>query len=173
MEYWIDGYNLILRKRWTETLTLEQSRDKLLSAVTALDVPVRVFFDASKAGGHGGGPGSHASPSTKVTPRFIRDGSADDAMVDALRGVPKGSVTLVTDDRELRGRARQLGANALGVSKFLERLEKRRSPISPPRTRNGKTAPGEKPTHISKKQVQDWMDWFGFDEDGDSGDPSS
>lgn len=165
VEYWIDGYNLILRKRWNASMTLQQCRDKLLSSVAALGVPVRVFFDASKPGA--GGVRGDATPSTLVTPVFVRDRSADDAMADLLRSARKGSVTVVTDDRELRGRVRQLGANALGVSKFLERLEKKASPVVRPGTRGAPVEPGEKPSHISRKQVQEWMDWFGFDEDDD------
>jgi len=164
VEYWIDGYNLILRKRWNATMTLEQSREKLLAAVTGLGVPVRVFFDASRPGA--GGQGGH-SRSTRVTPVFVRDRSADDAMADALRSAQKGVVTVVTDDRELRGRVRQLGANALGVTKFLERVEKKTGPRSQPGAHGRKVPPGEKPGHVSRKQVDDWMNWFGFDENDD------
>lgn len=162
MEYWVDGYNLILRRRWNAQATLEQARDRLLSAVAGLGVQVRVFFDASKPGA--GGPVT-GSPSTKVVSTFVRDGTADDAMAEALRAAPKGTVTVVTDDRELRGRARQLGANTCGVDRFLQKLERRHTPRSKQRHRGGKVAPGEKPGHVSKKQVDEWMKYFGFDED--------
>ena len=164
MEYWVDGYNLILRKHWNAKATLQQARDRLLSAVTALGGPVRVFFDASKPGAGGRQPGT---PSTRVAATFVRDKSADDAIADALRSTPKGTVTVVTDDRELRGRARQLGANTCGVDRFLEKLEKAYAPQSKPTQRGGDAAPSEKPGHISKRQVDDWMKYFGFDEDED------
>ena len=98
---------------------------------------------------------------------FVRDKSADDAIADALRSTPKGTVTVVTDDRELRGRARQLGANTCSVDRFLDKLKKTYAPQSKPSQRDGRTAPSEKPGHVSKRQVDDWMKYFGFDEDED------
>ena len=164
MEYWVDGYNLILRKGWNTKATLQQARDRLLSAVTGLGVTVRVFFDASKPGAGGLQSGS---PSTRVVVTFVRDRSADDAIADALRAAPKDTVTVVTDDRELRGRARQLGANTCGVNRFVEKLEKKHAPGINPRNQGSKTPRGDKPGHVSKKQVNDWMKYFGFDEDKD------
>ena len=162
MEYWIDGYNVILRKRWNDRGTLEQAREKLLSAVIALGVPVRVYFDASKT------PGGHGSPhsrSSHVVPVFVRQGTADDAMADDLRNKPKSQITVVTDDRELRGRARQLGANTCGVNTFVAKLDKTISPVSKPRRHGRPTATGDKPGRVSKKDVDDWMRYFGFDDE--------
>ena len=87
MEYWIDGYNVILRKRWNANRTLEQAREHLLSAALALGVPVRVYFDASKAPG---GIGPAHSRSSRVVPVFVTGGTADDAMAEALRGARGG-----------------------------------------------------------------------------------
>jgi len=162
MEYWIDGYNVILRKRWNDSETLEQAREKLLSAVVALGVTVRVYFDAAKApGGHG----SSHSRSSRVVPVFVRQGTADDAMADDLRNKPKSQITVVTDDRELRGRARQLGANTCGVNTFVAKLDKTISPVSKPRRHGRPTATGDKPGRVSKKDVDDWMRYFGFDDE--------
>jgi predicted RNA-binding protein with PIN domain len=164
MEYWVDGYNLILRKRWTDTMTLEQSRDRLLSAAAALANPVHVYFDASQSPG-GGGRAPTSTPSTRVRAVFVRGEEADEAMITALRAAPRGTVTLVTDDRELRGRARQLGANTLGVDRFLEKLERAVSPVPPkPATKKGPVGDRGQ-LGLSKKQLDDWMNWFGFDPD--------
>src|SRR5262245_22126773 len=130
MEYWVDGYNLILRKGWDKELTLSQARERLLRAVVPTGLPTRVYFDASRDRVTGS---NVTSPSTKVTPVFVRSGTADDAMIADLRAVRAPDVTLVTDDRELRGRARQVGANALGVDKFLERIDVANAPPAPPR----------------------------------------
>jgi hypothetical protein len=98
---------------------------------------------------------------------FVTGGTADDAMAEALRGAPRNQVTLVTDDRELRGRARQLGANTCGVNRFLVKLDKKISPVTKPRGRDAPTSPDGKPRHVSAKDVDDWMNYFGFDKDED------
>jgi len=70
-------------------------------------------------------------------------GSADDAIVEHMRlheGRPGGpGVVVVTNDRELAGRTRQLGARILGVDEFFGRAGARpagedriRPPIGPP-----------------------------------------
>ena len=110
-----------------------------------------------------GGPNT-GSPDTRVRAIFVRQGTADEAMISALRNQPKGSVTLVTDDRELRGRAKQLGANTCGVGKFMERLDRRGQPKPSKGRSTGSKKSGEKPTRVSKKEVEDWINWFGFDE---------
>jgi hypothetical protein len=50
-------------------------------------------------------------------------GSGDDALVEAVRNAPDDDVTLVTADRELRGRAEALGADVVGPGWLLGRLE--------------------------------------------------
>ena len=87
MEYWVDGYNLILRKRWVRTMTLEAAREKLLRAVVALNSTVNVFFDASRTAG-AVTKESGLSPSSKVIVTFVRSGTADDSII---RAVPPGA----------------------------------------------------------------------------------
>ncbi len=171
MEYWVDGYNLILRKGWDKQFTLAQSREKLLRAVVPSGMPTRIYFDASRD--RSSNDARLASPSTKVTPVFVRSGSADDAMIADLRKVTAANVTLVTDDRELRGRARQVGANALGIEKFLERIDVANAPPPPPRSPS-QTPPShspaddpddDRPKRVSKQEVDDWMKAFGITDD--------
>ena len=51
------------------------------------------------------------------------EGSGDDALVDVVGGAAGEVVTLVTADRELRRRAEDLGAEVVGPSWLLDRLE--------------------------------------------------
>lgn len=51
------------------------------------------------------------------------EGSGDDALVDVVGGASDQAVTLVTADRELRRRAEDLGAEVVGPSWLLDRLE--------------------------------------------------
>ncbi len=167
MEYWIDGYNLIGRARFTTGATLEQARDRLIGHLVPLGVPIRVYFDAAKAGLPNG---SGVAPDPRVRVVFVRDRSADDAMVAELRAGRPKDVTLVTDDRELRGRAKQLGATTLGVDKFLAKIQVANAPAAPPKRPSATPPPAgdrEKPSHVSKRDVDEWMKLFGFTEDGD------
>jgi len=50
-------------------------------------------------------------------------GSGDDALVDVVGGTSDEVVTLVTSDRGLRRRAEELGAEMVGPSWLLDRLE--------------------------------------------------
>ena len=165
MEYWIDGYNLILRQAWNESGSLESARDRLIRETVRLGAPVRIYFDASRSQGLSGeGP----SPDRRITVLYSRDGIADDAMIRDLAKAQASAVTLVTDDRELRARARDRGANTLGVERFLSKLAK----AAAPKPKGGTKAPGSgkldaegRPKKISKKEVDDWLDAFGFDDD--------
>jgi predicted RNA-binding protein with PIN domain len=176
MEYWLDGYNLVLRKGWDREGGLEAARARLLRAVTPLGVACRVYFDA-RGGAGVGGPSREESPSTLVRPLYVKDRPADDAMADDLRAAAKGTVTVVTDDRELRGRAKQLGATTLGVEKFLEKLDHAATPVRKPSasSRARKKEPGATPeagrdARLSKREVDEWMKLFGFEE-GEPGGP--
>ena len=167
MNYWIDGYNLILRQPDHRQWTLEQSRERLLRSLDSLKIPVQVFFDAQRFTGT-----QHAIPrsSSFVSCRFIKSETADDAIVAGLRQVQASEVTVVTDDRELRLRCRQLGANTVGVMRFMERLNRANVPAS---TRKKRSKPDRKPDspsggnreNLSSSEVDDWMDYFGLDED--------
>jgi predicted RNA-binding protein with PIN domain len=168
MEYWVDGYNLILRKGWEKSGGLEQARLRLLRLAVPLGAPVRVYFDARR----GEGRSRDESPSTRVRPVYVTAGAADDAMASDLRGAPKGQVTVVTDDRELRGRAKQLGAVTLGVEKFLERLDHANAPVREPSPASRtpaldervRFAPETRDVRLSRREVDEWMKIFGLED---------
>ena len=168
MEYWVDGYNLILRKAWESEGGLESARAKLLRLAVPLGCPVRIYFDARK----GDGRTRDESPSTRVRPVYVPNRDADDAIAADLRNAPKGSVTVVTDDRELRGRAKQLGASTLGVEKFLEKLDHANAPVREPSPSSRtpalddriRSAPETRDVRLSKREVDEWMKIFGLDD---------
>jgi len=160
MEYWVDGYNLILRLRWNVGESLEAARARLIRAMLALGGSCRVYFDAQRF--------------KDISPRkdnrgglrviFVRSGTADDAIANDLRGLRSAKkICVVTDDRELRNRSRQIGGQSLGVQKFAARLQNKVAPASNPKRRaqQDRATPG----HVSKKDIADWLDYFGVDED--------
>jgi len=171
MEYWVDGYNLILRKGWDREGTLEQARGRLLRAAVLLGVPVRVYFDARR--GAAGPSEREESPAARVRPLYVREGAADDALAADLRAAATAAeVAVVTDDRELRGRVKSLGGRTLGVDKFLERLEVAGAPARPGRRppaasdrKSGAAASGPRDVRLSTKEVDAWLKTFGIEGD--------
>lgn len=113
METWIDGYNVIKRKSFDRGVSLEESRARLLKRVGARG-KVTVWFDSKDSKG-----ASSESPSHHVSVRYVV-GSADEAIVSALRRCDAKSITVVTDDLGLAIRCRQLGAAHQEVDAFLE-----------------------------------------------------
>lgn len=130
MEFWVDGYNLMLRRLGgRKAASLADERRALVVSLGTIGRPIRVFFDAART------PGgiSEKLDGPRVTVVFARAESADDAMIHALRqGNPK-DVTLVTNDRELRRRAHQLGATTLGVEKFEKDITDAAAPKAQPK----------------------------------------
>ncbi len=103
---------------------------------------------------------------------------ADDRMASDLEELGAGArlVTGVTNDRELKGRLRLLGANCLGIGEFLSLLEGKRKKGAPKpgaRLKGGKTAPSsnavdaeerrEKPRALSPSEINAWLEFFGGD----------
>jgi predicted RNA-binding protein with PIN domain len=122
--YLIDGYNA-LHKIAQPTpdgpdacrrLVLDRVRSVLgrRTAPRAGGDRVHVVFDSRKGGERTGTHGRDGSVSWSYA-----EGSADDAIVDIVRrneGSHEGmDLVVVTDDRELRGRVKQLGAQAVRV----------------------------------------------------------
>lgn len=83
METWIDGYNVVKRKKMDERVSLEQAREHLLRRVGAF-TRVVVWFDAKAKKGS-----STESSSASVTVKYVT-GTADDAIVDAWFANPSG-----------------------------------------------------------------------------------
>ena len=114
MQVLIDGHNALgaLRLR---ARTHEGRRRLLLSLVAKIAPRATVFFDARRA------PAGAVECKSElgVDVQYCRKREADAAILDAVRDADApGELIVVTNDREVAGRAAQLGARALGVVEF-------------------------------------------------------
>jgi predicted RNA-binding protein with PIN domain len=116
----IDGYNVTLAEGGFGDLALETQRSRLVQEVARLvrrkGAEAIVVFD-----------GSEIAPGTarRHRSRYVRveysrpPRSADDHLVAALADLPPDPVIVVTNDRELQGRARRHGATIATSSQLL------------------------------------------------------
>jgi hypothetical protein len=111
----IDGHNAIHRLG-LRTGSHEGDRRALLARVRRADPQAEVYFDARQAPPRL--PDLPREGGLRV--RYVRGREADDAILDRVRSAERpGDLVVVTDDRELAGGARQLGARTLPVREFL------------------------------------------------------
>lgn len=163
-EYWVDGYNLIMRKSGGRLKRpLEEERSHFLTWLGSYPHRIRVFFDAARAK-------AVLPPELRVPSRiqttFVTFGSADDFIVEQLRNADAASITVVTDDRELRIRVHQMGARSLGVAKFLKDIETAHLP--PPSPKKSASAGDSKIKDVLGKLPLDadyWMKELDIDPD--------
>jgi predicted RNA-binding protein with PIN domain len=148
----VDGYNLILR---TPALkpgagrTLRQARAKLLSLLSwAVDTRVRflVVFDGAEVRGRD-------SREDRIEVRYSKPPAKADDLIRELvadRVEREEGLTVVTSDLEVARHARALGADVSMADLFVASL------LGPA----GGESP-EKPTSLSKKEIEDWAEIFG------------
>lgn len=150
MRVLVDGHNAIAALK-VGGKTHEEKRRNLLRRVAELAPQATVFFDARRAPAGVMDTMSEAG----VTVRYCRGDEADKAIVETVRraGAP-GQIIVVTNDREVAGRATQLGARALAVQDFFGP----QGPLKPPGRR-----PPKKPEFTAKD--------FGLPEEIDLSDP--
>ncbi len=119
VRYLLDGYNLAHWLARDDDLRPEQLRARLLGALRPV-LPrdareVVIYWDVRTPG--------HPPPAEHLpwcTLRFVR--SADEAIVDAVYDADNPrDVTVVSRDREVAGRSRQLGARVLSPADLLGR----------------------------------------------------
>jgi hypothetical protein len=89
---------------------------RIAAVAGQIDQPVVVVLEGRS---RQGAPGGEADGVTVVH----AEGSGDDALVEVVAEASDEAVTLVTADRELRRRAEELGAEVVGPSWLLGRLE--------------------------------------------------
>ena len=145
----IDGHNLIGRSPSLSLEDEERSREALLRRVAAAQAgrrePVAVVFDGDRPG---------AAKETRfggLTVVYAPAGRpADDEILRRLAASNPRAATVVTSDRDLGRRARQLGARVVSCEEFLERMAKPRGPRPP---RDGKPDGGA-------DEVDQWLELF-------------
>jgi hypothetical protein len=117
MPYFLDGNNLIGRARRTARPS-EEDQAALISEVSdrlrRTKARALLFFD---------GAGARNSSMGNLTIRPCPGGNADDAIVREIeRTRAPQEIVVVTDDRELSRRSRDLGAKSLSCAEFWRRV---------------------------------------------------
>jgi predicted RNA-binding protein with PIN domain len=148
----VDAYNVIHRSPELKPgpgRTLRESRDKLTNllswTVGTGDARFLVVFDGAEDGGHD-------ERSGRVEVRYSRPPDKAD---DLIRRIVEDQVdrvdrlTVVTSDLEVARHARAQGADVALADLFLS------SVLGPARTEAG-----EKPTTLSRKELEEWAEIF-------------
>lgn len=150
----VDGYNVLLRLKLGAGASLEERRAELIARIAATGIAATVVFDSGESI-HG-----VATPAPRrIRVLFAKPGqSADTLLLDQLRRSPdlRGAV-VVSDDREVAERARFLGARITSVADFGRRLK------PAPEARDADATGGKGGRKLSRAEVDDWIDWFGFE----------
>jgi hypothetical protein len=156
MPYIIDGHNLIPKVAGISLGDMDDELQlvKLLQEYCRLSQKrVEVYFDNAPPGSSG------ARTYGCVVARFIRQGrTADQAIHEKLRrlGGEARNWTVVSSDREVRANARSTRAKSMRVEEFAQQLK---SVIA-----EGSQHLSEDEAELSSREVDEWMDIFGFDE---------
>jgi predicted RNA-binding protein with PIN domain len=158
MPYLIDGHNLIPK---VPGLNLEDPEDemqlvKLLQEFCRVNrKKVEVFFDNAPPGGQ------NIRSFGNVLARFVRQGStADQAIQRKLKrlGGEARNWSVVSSDREVQAGARTARAKIIPAEVFAQQL------LVLPGSASTETL--ESDVDLSQEDVEDWMDFFGFEESG-------
>jgi predicted RNA-binding protein with PIN domain len=152
----VDGYNLILRSPSLKPgpdRTLRESREKLVNllawAVGATDTRFLVVFDGTEQRGDDQGSG-------RVEVRFSRPPQKADDLIrrlveERVKGVAR--LTVVTSDLEVARHARAMGADIALADLFM-------ASVLGPLGGEGSAEAPEKPSTISRKELEEWAEIF-------------
>jgi hypothetical protein len=115
--YFLDGNNLIGHGRGSSRPT-EEDRSALISEIAErlrkTKARVVLFFD---------GPGQRSTSLGPLSIRHAARATADDAILGEIeRARAPQEIVLVSEDRDLRRRARDLGAKTLTTTEFWSRV---------------------------------------------------
>ncbi len=179
-EFWLDGFNFF--HHWESTKGLLRP-DSGYGIVRAIERATRILGRRLGAKGRGvvlyldGGLARSEGRLAGMRVRYCGPGGkADDRIADDLHDLADDArmVTGVSNDRELRGRMRNLGAACLGIGEFLSTIEgKKAAGGAGGRGKRGAGAPargGEdaevmrrKCGTLSESEVAAWLEFFGGD----------
>jgi predicted RNA-binding protein with PIN domain len=142
MPYLLDGDNLVGTERRRRPAS--EDRDALVSEISErlrrTGARVVLFFD---------GAGRTVSLGSLAV-RYAGSVSADEAILrEVARDSRPAETTVVTADRDLARRARDLGAAALSPPDFWKRF--------------GTGVEPKRPSREGPVNVEDWLDWFSDD----------
>ncbi|MDQ3962570.1 MAG: NYN domain-containing protein [Actinomycetota bacterium] len=115
----VDGYNVSKAPGGYGDLELDNQRERVIQEVQKLarrySVAATIVFDGSEIP-----PGASRRARGPVAVEYSRAGEiADDHLIAKLEALPKHPVIVVTNDRELQGRARALGATIATSNQLL------------------------------------------------------
>lgn len=184
-EFWIDGFNFF--HHWDSTKGLLRP-DSGLDIVRAIGRSLGIFSRHIGTRARytvvylDGGLARNQAMVAGLKVRYCGPGGkADDRLLEDLGDLGDNArmVTAVSNDRELKASLRAYGAACLGVGEFLAALEGRRkaSPAKKGAKGGGRSAiprsdevaiMREKTRSLSAHEVRAWMDFFGFEEDGEN-----
>ena len=161
MPFIVDGHNLIPK---VPGLNLQDMEDELQLVELLQEFcrinrkQVEVYFDNAPPGG------LEVRKFGSVTARFIRQGkTADLAIKQKLKRLAgeARNWTVVSSDREVQAAARQARAKIIPAEVFAEQLLKD--------SRGSERVSNDEGETLSPDEIQDWMNLFGVDENGDGG----
>lgn len=142
MPYLLDGDNLVGTERRRRATS--QDRDALVSEISErlrrTGAKVVLFFDGA----------GRAVLLGSLAVRYAGSASADEAILqEVARARQPAEVTVVTADRDLARRARDLGASALSPTDFWKRF--------------GAAGQPGRPAREAPVNVDEWLDWLSDD----------
>ena len=153
----LDGYNVINVGNISPARELHERRRELIRRAAEYSlrkkgIQLLIFFDSKEEGF------LNEPANSFVRVIFTKTGSADDAMVDWIkRHRTPAEIQMVTDDNELRERAKTEGASFISVSELMKRFDFNHSgkPTAMPHGRGNREKPREETLTLSPKAVSE------------------
>lgn len=119
----IDGYNFIGASEGQGIRDMEAERDSLVESLAAYKrlrkVKVSVIFDGTRSGRLTRGKEMRSG----IEVIFSKEGETADSVIKEISSVKRGSVTVVTSDRELESYAKGRGSIVIHSGEFRELLD--------------------------------------------------
>lgn len=128
MHYYVDGYNLLFRLAPKKN-SLDLNRSAVISSLnriaSQLHLRITLVFDATQQKERLGVARGNYDAIEIV---YTENKNADNYILEEVENATAPSqITIVTSDRELAGRAKQLGAQTLSISEFVNWLLRKKN----------------------------------------------